>query len=376
MKVLLIPDKFKGSLTAKEVVEALSRGVRRFNPKTTFYKVSASDGGDGFLDAIEHYISVERVEVATIDPLGRPLKSYYLIDKKNNTAYIELANASGLELLAHAELNIMEASTLGTGIQIVDALNKGAKNIVVGLGGSATNDGGIGIAHALGFRFLDTKGNVLEPKGKNLIHIAQIASPDGSLWDNIAFTAVNDVTNPLSGPEGASYIYGPQKGANKEQVQALDEGLRNLAERAKETFGRDYAHIPGTGAAGGAAFGLKSFLNADFVSGIDFIFQLAELPEIFKNNRIDYIITGEGKIDAQTLRGKLIKGVMELGRKYQVPVIAVCGKLEVDTQEMKQHGLLEVLEIGKDASSVQYSMDNAAELIENAIYNYFENLRR
>ncbi|WP_086477920.1 glycerate kinase [Arenibacter amylolyticus] len=376
MKVLLIPDKFKGSLTARQVVGALSYGIRRFNTKSTIFKVFASDGGDGFLDAIEHYISVERVEVDTIDPLGRPLKSYYLIDKKNDTAYIELAKASGLDLLSQSELKIMEASTLGSGIQIMDAINNGAKNLVVGLGGSATNDGGIGIAHALGFRFLDNKGNELEPKGKNLIHIAQIVKMDGSLWHNKAFMAVNDVSNPLVGQEGASTIYGPQKGANREQVQALDEGLRNLAERAKETLGRDYALLPGTGAAGGAGFGLKSFFNADFVSGVDFIFQLAELPEIFKNNRIDYIITGEGKIDAQTLQGKLIKGVMELGRKYQVPVIAVCGKLEVDSQEMKQHGLLEVLEIGKDASSLQYSMDNAAELIENAIYNYFENLRR
>ncbi|MEJ1222189.1 glycerate kinase [Sediminicola sp. 1XM1-17] len=373
MKVLLIPDKFKGSVTAEGVIKALSQGIAKSEPNTEIFKVMASDGGDGFLDAIQNYISLDRVEIDTVDPLGRPIKAYYLYRAATKTAYIELAKASGIELLSNDELNVMETSTLGTGMQIKNAIKRGAKNIIIGLGGSATNDGGTGIAHILGYRFLDAKGNELDPIGKNLIHISKIENIDHStLWEGISFTAVNDVTNPLFGPEGAAYVYAKQKGANNEQIQALDKGLKNLDHVVKSNMGLDQASLPGTGAAGGTAYGLKTFFNAEFISGIEFLFKLAEIPQLLKETPVDYIITGEGKIDGQTLHGKLIKGVMDIGIQYKIPVIAVCGKLDVPVAELKSKGLKDVLEIMDTTQPLQYSIDNAPALIEKTIYNYFQ----
>ncbi len=373
MKVLLIPDKFKGSVTAEGVIKALSQGIVKAVPNTEIFKVMASDGGDGFLDAIQNYISLDRVEVETIDPLGRNIKAYYLYKESNKTAYIELAKASGIELLSNADLNVMETSTVGTGIQIKDAIKKGAKNIIIGLGGSATNDGGTGIAHALGYRFLDSKGKELAPKGKSLSHISKIKKiDDSSLWEGISFMAVNDVTNPLYGPEGAAYVYARQKGADSGQIEALDDGLRNLDHVVENSMGLDNSLLPGTGAAGGTAYGLKTFFNAEFISGIDFLFKLAEIPQLLKETEIDYIITGEGKIDGQTLHGKLIKGVMDIGVQYKIPVIAVCGKLDVSISELKKQGLKDVLEIMDTSKPLQYSIDNAPSLIEKTIYNYFK----
>lgn len=373
MKVLLIPDKFKGSVTAEGVIKALSKGILKSVPKTEIYKVLASDGGDGFLDAIQNYISVDRVSVDTIDPLGRRIKAYYLYNATNNTAYVELAKASGVELLTNAELNVMETSTIGTGIQIMDAILKGAINIIIGLGGSATNDGGMGIAHVLGYRFYDAHGKELAPCGKNLVRTSKILKVEqNSIWEGISFTAVNDVTNPLYGEEGAAYVYAKQKGADSGQIEALDKGLRNLAYVVRKTMGEDVSLLPGTGAAGGTAYGLKTFFGAQFISGIDFLFQLAGIPKLLKETSIDCIITGEGKIDSQTLHGKLIKGVMDIGIQYHIPVIAVCGKLDVDKAEIESKGLQAVLEVMDVTKPLQYSMDHAAELIEKTIFNYFE----
>ncbi len=287
MNILLIPDKFKGSVTAEGVLKALSQGILKSVPKAEIFKVMASDGGDGFLDAVQNYISLERVEVETIDPLGRPIKAYYMFNELNSTAYVELAKASGIELLSTAELNVMETSTIGTGIQIEDAIKRGAKNIIIGLGGSATNDGGTGIAQALGYRFLDAKGNQLAPKGKNLSLISKISKNENPIWKGISFTAVNDVTNPLFGKEGAAYVYAKQKGADGLQIEGLDKGLRNLARTVQNEMGVDHAEMPGTGAAGGTAYGLKTFFNAEFISGIEFLFKLAGIPQLLKETPVD-----------------------------------------------------------------------------------------
>ncbi|NKI25981.1 glycerate kinase [Arenibacter sp. 6A1] len=373
MKVLLIPDKFKGSLRAEEVILALSKGILRMAPKTEIFSVLASDGGDGFLDTVNNYKDLDKVEVETIDPLGRPIRAYYLYDKTTKTAYIELAKASGIALLSSSELNVMETSTKGTGIQIKDAIMKGAKQIVIGLGGSATNDGGMGIASVLGYRFLDSNGNELRAIGKNLVHISRIERVEGNFpCQGVSFIAVNDVSNPLFGAKGAAYVYAKQKGADSAEIKALDDGLQHLSSIVRNTFGTDDALLPGTGAAGGTAYGLKAFFNAEFISGINFLFQMAEVSNLLEETKIDYIITGEGKIDKQTLHGKLIKGVMEIGQEYQIPVVAVCGKLDIDPSLLKNKGLTEVLEIMDSNYSVQYSMDNAAKLLTEKIYDYFK----
>jgi glycerate kinase len=337
------------------------------------HSVLASDGGDGFLDAVANYVTTEKIVVDTVDPLERPLKTTYLINRVTKEAYIELAAASGLVLLENTEKNPMNTSTFGTGIQIRHAIKEGAKTIYVGLGGSATNDGGIGIANALGYTFSDASGKVLKPIGSNLSKIDSIESPKTTeMLKNIIIYAVNDVNNPLFGENGAAHIYAIEKGAGVKEIAMLDDGLRQLDKSVQKQMGIKYADIPGAGAAGGTAYGLKTFANAQFVSGIDYILKLAKIHELLKRQPVDYLITGEGKIDSQTLNGKLIKGILDLGRQYNIPVIAVCGSLDVNEENLKEEGLHEVLEISDRSKPLAYNMRNASELIERAIYTFFK----
>jgi len=371
MKIVLIPDKFKGSLTASEVIEAITKGIKRAYPKANISSVITSDGGDGFLDAIQHTIFVKRIYCESVDPLGRPMTAPYLYHPEKKTAYVELAQCSGMVLLDKEDRNPMKTSTLGTGLQIKHAVEQGAEAIYVGLGGSATNDGGIGIAHGLGFRFLDANGATLPPTGQSLSNIYTIETNGvSSDLKNIKIFAVNDVTNPLTGPAGAAYVYARQKGAGEEQIKALDDGLIKLNRIIEGKWHKSDALLPGAGAAGGTAYGLKSFLGASFIKGIDFMFALSDVDALFKENDVDLIITGEGAIDEQTLHGKLIQGVLLLAKKHTTPVIAVCGLLELDEKTAKANGLKTILEIRDKNKSVDYSMKHAARLVEDHVYEY------
>lgn len=370
MEILLLPDKFKGSLSAKGVITAMTKGIIMADSTAKIHSIIASDGGDGFLNAIAEYIHCEEITIATYDPLGRKHKASYLWNKKEKTAFIELAKASGIELLTPNELDVMSTTTFGTGLLLKDAIEKGATKIYLGLGGSATNDAGIGIASALGFQFFDGKRNLLRPIGKNLTKIKIIERDTAIDFSHVAVFAVNDVDNPLFGKNGAALTYAAQKGANHEQAKALDKGLRDLSELIGNKRGNDMAQVAGSGAAGGTAYGLMAFLNAKFISGIDFILDLAKVDDLLSRQKFDYIITGEGKFDNQTLRGKLIKGVTQLGQKHKVPVLALCGQLDIDNASLKTFGLLDVIEIRDRSRSVEYSIDNAAILIEVAIYAF------
>ncbi len=374
MNFLLVPDKFKGSLSANLVIEAIERGVSTIFPKAEIHSVTASDGGDGFLESVNHYMQLETIKVNTSDPLGRKLNAEYLFNKQTGDAYIELAKASGLELLKNEERDPMQTSTKGTGIQIKEAVLKGAKKIYIGLGGSATNDAGLGIAAALGFSFLDEFGNLLQPIGGNLSKIFSI-EPSVSLkdYENIEIYAVNDVDNPLFGSTGAACVYSAQKGGNKEDIELLDKGLKHLHTVVKKQMGKDYADLPGSGAAGGTAYGLKTFLNAEFISGTEFIVELAQIHQLLHSNTIDFIITGEGKIDEQTLRGKLINGILQLGKMYNIPVIVLCGVSEISKEHLLEMGVLEVIEIRDASRPLSYSMENASVLIELAIVKFLRN---
>ncbi|WP_373519870.1 glycerate kinase [Pricia sp.] len=373
MKVLLIPDKFKGSLDAKEVIRAISEGVCQVHPGAEIFSVLASDGGDGFLNAVSENLNCTTTTVVTVDPLNRKMEAVYLFDNVTKTAYIELAKASGLELLKGAERDVMRTSSYGTGLQIRHAIENGATKIYLGLGGSATNDGGTGIAKALGYRFLDDLGHELEPVGGELSKIAKIEKKDVALdVTGISFHAVNDVNNPLYGKQGAAYVYAEQKGATSKEIQKLDKGLRHLEAIVKDQLKKNAAQLPGAGAAGGTAYGLNVFLNAEFISGIDFVLRLAKVNQLLSDHHFEYIITGEGKFDEQTLHGKLIKGVIDLGRQYQIPVIAICGQSDIDSAQSKSIGLEVILEIRDTAKSVQYSMDNAARLIRESIFSFFK----
>lgn len=374
MKFLLIPDKFKGSLTSEEVARSIQLGIEKVLPRASFYAVKASDGGDGFLNAIAHYKPCIGIQTIGEDAIGRTRLCTYLYNREESAAYIELANASGMELLGIKERNPMKTSTYGTGLQIKDAIEKGARNIYVGLGGSATNDGGMGIAHALGFEFLDDEGNTLKPIGENLLHIHDIDTTSVSvLLRKISFFAVNDVSNPLFGPNGASFVYAKQKGASSNAVLKLDKGLQNLHKVVERKFGKDNSVLPGAGAAGGTAYGLISFLNAEFLHGIDFILKLSEIETTLASEPFDYIITGEGKIDAQTLSGKLVQGVLHLGKKFNIPVIAVCGQLAVEFGILKETGIAHVIEIQDTGKSLSFNMKNAQDLLVESIARFCKN---
>ncbi|NJB70562.1 glycerate kinase [Saonia flava] len=374
MKILLIPDKFKGSASAKEVVAALIKGIKRAVPHANIKSFLASDGGDGFLDAVFNYIDAEEVKTKTFDPLGRPITASYLLNKENKSAYIEMAKASGMELLTADERNPMDTTTFGTGVLIKNAVSQGANKIYVGLGGSATNDGGVGMAKALGYGFKDHSGETIDPIGKNLINIQSIESKSLERYLGVSFYAVNDVQNPLYGKQGAAYVYAKQKGASDADIEDLDAGLVHLSKIVKEQLNKDIAHVSGAGAAGGLGYGLKTFLNAEYVVGIEFLLGLAKIPQLLKKQKIDYIITGEGKIDGQTLNGKLIKGVVDMGKQHKIPVLGVCGKLDIDKKELFSLGLHDALEISEASKSLNYNMSHAPELIENAIYMYFQDM--
>ncbi|NAS11990.1 glycerate kinase [Poritiphilus flavus] len=372
MRFLLIPDKFKGSLSARDVIQAISEGIVEARPSAQFHHILASDGGDGFLDAVRNYLEVERIIVDTLDPLGRPVQAPYLYDSQNQTAYLELAAASGLVLLKEEERDAMQTSTIGSGIQIQHAISKGARRVYLGLGGSATNDGGMGMASTLGYKFLDQYGNALEPTGANLRLVQHIDESEVSPnLGEISFFAINDVNNPLYGPEGAAYVYAEQKGADQKEIGLLDDGLKQLHKTVARILEKEVADVPGSGAAGGSAFGLKAFFGAEYISGIDFILNLAGADRLLEEEKIDFIITGEGRIDDQTLHGKLISGVLTLGQRYEVPVMAVCGMLDTDSAILKKQGLKEILEVRDPEKPLSYNMENAFMLIKKAFSDFF-----
>ncbi len=374
MRVLLVPDKFKGSLSAEAVIKAIQEGLEQQISNVQVHSLLASDGGDGFLDAVSKHVGSDYIEVDTVDPLGRSIKASYLLNPHDKTAYIELAKASGLELLSASERKVMNCSTYGTGLQIKDAIAKGVASIYLGLGGSATNDAGMGIATAMGYRFTDFQGKVLEPIGSNLSEIHTIHS-EGSIkkLDSISFLAINDVDNPLYGRKGAAYTYAEQKGANDAEIRELDKGLRHFSKIVKQQLRKDVAELAGSGAAGGTAFGLKAFFNAKFISGIDFVLGLSNVDALLSAHDFDFIITGEGKFDNQTLHGKLIKGVVDLGKRYKLPVLVVCGQVDMDKGKLAKLGIHTVIEIGDASKSLEYNMKNAQQLIENSVAAFFQN---
>ena len=372
---MLVPDKFKGSLSAAEVIAALEVGINKSDPNANIHSALVSDGGDGFVESIAHYTDSQYIECDAMDPLGRELKTTYLFEPSSRSAFIEMAQTAGLELLEKAERNPLYTSTFGTGLQIRHALENGAENVYVGLGGSATNDGGIGIAAALGYQFFDAKKKSIEPVGQNLPAINNIVEPEEQSFRSANLFAINDVNNPLFGPQGAAFVYAAQKGADKEAIAFLDSGLRHLDEVVQEKLSLKNSSIPGAGAAGGTAYGLMSFLGAEFIGGTDFIFKIAGIHDLLQNNPIDYIITGEGKIDHQTLRGKLIHGILAISQSYNIPVIAVCGALETEEEKLRDEGLSAVIEVRDPDRSLEDNMSTAASLVEKAIADYFSNLK-
>jgi glycerate kinase len=338
VKVVLAPDSFKGSISARDLCAALREGVLEAFPGAEVTELPLADGGEGTVEALVHATGGGLIEREVTDPLGRPVRAAYGVLGDGKTAVVEMAQASGLPLLAPHERNPLAADSFGTGELIRDALRAGCRRFIIGLGGSATNDGGAGALRALGARFLDEDGAELPPGGEGLLRLRRI---DLSALDEAVresrFILACDVTNPLCGPDGASAVFGPQKGATPEMVAKLDAALGRFGEALREATGLDVAALPGSGAAGGSGAGFMAVLGAEMRSGIDIVMEAIDFER--KIRGADWIVTGEGRLDEQTLSGKVVAGVCRKARAAGVPVIGLCGSLALTGPQMEELGL-------------------------------------
>jgi glycerate kinase len=358
MKVVIAVDSFKGSLSSADGAAALAEGIRTAEPSFEVVCIPIADGGEGTLDAVQSVRGGERIEVDATDPLGRPHRAPYLLLWKQKTAVVELAQASGLPLLEPGERDPLKTTTLGTGQVIRSAIEAGARRIVIGVGGSATNDGGVGLSTALGARFLDAGGEDVAPVGETLLDIEKIdlsAVPRSAM--QATYKVATDVRNPLCGPLGAAQVYGPQKGADEEAVERLDQGLEHLAGIIDRFRGTDVAHLPGAGAAGGVGACLAGLFNAEIVSGFDAIAEVIGLDEVIAG--ADVVITGEGKLDGQTLSGKVPYGVARRAREHDVPVFAVAGEILPEAESLRKEGIDGFFPIVSGPMSLEHAMANA-----------------
>ncbi len=361
-RILLAPDKFKGSLSSFEVCDALEKGLRLSNTDITIIKLPMADGGEGWTELIIHYCSGKEFKEEVSNPLFHLVEASWILSSDGSTAFIEMAKASGLQLLTPGFYNPSDTSTFGTGQLLKAAILAGAKKIVIGAGGSATNDGGIGMAAALGYRFLDHDGNELMPIGKNLIHIQKIDSKSAIDTAGKQFIVATDVKNLLCGEHGATRTYGPQKGANAGMIEDLEKGMEHYSEILKQELGIDLSAVEGAGAAGGLAAGCKAFLGAEIRAGFDLLWDFAKGKEKLK--LADLVITGEGKADKQTLKGKVVAGIAEKASAQNKPVFLVCGSLELSAKEISAIGIREVFPIIDRPMTTEKAMKDAAHLLE------------
>ncbi len=339
MRIVVCPDSFKDCLPAAPVAAAMAAGCRRAAPGAEVVELPLADGGEGTVAALVAATGGRLVERRVTGPLGEPVTATYGLLGDGATAVIEMAAASGLELVPPALRDPRRTTTRGTGELLADALDAGVRRIVIGLGGSATNDGGTGLAAALGARFLGADGGELPPGGAALARLARIDA--SGLDPRLAAAELRvacDVDNPLCGPRGASRVYGPQKGASPADVELLDNALARYAERLRADLGRDVAELPGAGAAGGLGAGLVAFGGASLGSGIDLVLDVVGFEAALAGT--DLILTGEGRLDGQTLHGKTIAGVLRRAARREVPVVALAGSLGGSPATLYQAGLL------------------------------------
>lgn len=338
-KFVLAIDSFKGSLTSTEAEAAAREGILRVYPQAETLCIPIADGGEGMLDALST-LGGKEVHLRVQGPLNDQVEARYLITADGQTAYIEMASASGLTLVPENLRNPLQTTTRGTGELMRDALDRGCRRLVVGLGGSATNDGGMGMLSALGIRFLDRQGKELEGRGMDMTATVRI---DTSLahpaLKTARCTAACDVRNPFDGPQGAAFIFAPQKGATPDDVQLLDQGLHHLAQLYRQTTGLDIATLPGAGAAGGLGGALAAFLHADLRPGISLLLEANGFQDKIKG--ADLIITGEGCADRQTLMGKVPAGVLNESRQTGIPVVLIAGQI-ADEEELHAAGFYHV----------------------------------
>lgn len=363
MKVIIAPDSFKGSLSAIEVADHIEKGILSVFPGAEIIKVPMADGGEGTVQTLVDATGGKIIRKKVTGPIGEKVEAYFGILGNKKTAIIEMATASGLTLLHEDKKNPLLTTTYGTGELIAYALNYDVEEIIIGIGGSATNDAGVGMAQALGVSFTDENGEEIGFGGGELKRIKNINMNklDKRIKD-ITVRVACDVTNPLYGPEGAAYIYGPQKGATLEQVEYLDENLKYISTLIKEQFGVELQSIPGTGAAGGLGAGIVVFLNGKLSSGLDIVLKAYDFDK--KLHGVDLVITGEGKIDTQTINGKVPIGVAKMAKKHDVTVIAIAGIIEYEAYDFLKSYIDSIYSISQGPVSIQEAMSNTAKWIE------------
>ncbi len=362
MKIVIAPDSFKGSVSALEAARAIEQGLRRVFPDAVIEKIPMADGGEGtvqsLVDATGGHLHTRRV----LAPLENEVDAQFGILSDGETAVIEMASASGLTRVEPHERNPLRTTTYGTGQLIHTALEVGCRRLIIGIGGSATNDGGAGMAEALGVRLLDTNGKQIQRGGGSL---GQLASIDVTgLHPAIAETetvVACDVNNPLTGPDGASHVYGPQKGATPEMIETLDGHLAHFDDILTQTFGKSFNDIPGAGAAGGLGAGLMAFLNAELRLGIDIMIDAVNLKERVKGAAL--VFTGEGQLDFQTVFGKTPVGVAKVAKAHDIPVIAIAGGIAEGAEAVYDAGIDAMLGIVQEPMSLENAVTDASRLI-------------
>ena len=377
MKIVAAIDSFKGSMTSLEVSEAFEKGVKKVYKDAEFLKIPLADGGEGTVEALISNLNGKMINIRVKDPLMRETDSFYGISGDGKTAIIEMAAASGLPLLSPDERNPLKATTFGTGELIKDALEKGCREFIIGIGGSATNDAGTGMLSALGYVFLDENGNELVPNGENLAKIRSFR--DDKVIKEVSkakFLIACDVDNPFYGPNGAACVYGKQKGATKEIIKILDNGMKNFSDVIKEIIKTDISNISGSGAAGGLGGAFMAFFNAELKPGIDIITEKIELEN--KINGSDYVITGEGRIDFQSAMGKTPSGVAKLAKKHGVPVIAIGGSVDDEIGNIYDCGITAAFSIMDSPMTLLEAMDtsNAKRLVEKTAEQIFRLIKQ
>ncbi|MDG4813129.1 glycerate kinase [Hydrogenovibrio sp. 3SP14C1] len=377
--ILVAPDSFKGSLSAVSFCRIAEKVGKAYPNNINIISRPMSDGGEGFVEAL---IYAELAEVKTVvvqDPLGRATTAKFAWQPETKTAIVEMAQASGLPLLAAYERNPLKASTYGTGQVLNAAMDLGAEKIILGLGGSATNDGGAGALQSLGFAFLDRQGDSISLGGEALISLSKIIKKSPGLVetkrkpiDEIEWVIACDVSNPLLGEQGATTVFGPQKGVDEQSHQTLENGLARLAEVLKEDWGQDIKDLPGAGAAGGMAGSFVGLLNAQLVSGFDLLSELLRLEELFQSHSIDLVVTGEGKMDTQTQFGKLPNRIAQLASRYHVPAVGVCGRLETSVDALNAFMDLRCIHEGvEEATPLEVLLEQTDQNLEKTFTHYF-----
>jgi len=364
MKILVAPNALKGSVSAVEAAERISQGLRKSGLDAVLDLMPIADGGDDTMDVLVASGGEVR-EVEVLDPLGRPIRSQFALLADGRTAVVEMARASGLRLLEPAERNPLITTTYGTGQLIAAAIRAGANRLIVGIGGSATNDGGVGCALALGLRIEDSEGRSVPGVGGALKRVHRIAADEMMpALNDVEIWVACDVDNPLLGPRGASAVFGPQKGATPEQVQELEANLAHFYGLVARTLGTDVRERPGAGAAGGLGAGLMTFLNGQPRSGVDLVLEYLDLPTRLEG--VDLVITAEGRMDSQTLGGKGPIGVARRALEHGIPTIALVGSVGDGEEELNEAGVRAIFPIVPGPMDLQEAMKAGPELLEKA----------